>query len=562
MAMVARGVVRVGTRGSTLALVQAALAAAALREAGATVQVETIATDGDRRTPDTTWGEGAFVTAIEQALRDGRVDVAVHSAKDLPVDQDPGLAIAAYLPRAQVDDVLVMPAGHSASALVDLPAGTRVGTDSPRRTAFLRAARPDLVVHPLHGNVDTRLRRLDAGETDALVLAAAGLRRLGREDRISVVLPFETIPPAPGQGALAMQVRADDGGLRRMVATLDDGSTRRAVEAERAVLAAAGGGCRASLGALGTIVDGRLRLRVGYATTDGQVAALASADGDATSTVVRVALERLAKRAMESAAAVADSDRPRVVVARVPERSAALTLALIDRGFSPLVVPTIDIETVHGSALDGLIQRLTAATWVVVTSVAAVEALITAAARDGFALAAAASRWAAVGATTAQALRSAGVAVSFRPDRETAVDLGDTLPLLPGQTVLLVRGDLADDDFPRRLTERGAVVHSAVVYRTTEAPAGSRDLLRAALTARPRAVVMTSPSTVRGWLQLARDIGAEAEARAIDVVAIGPTSAAAAREHDLRVVAQAATPRPADIAEAVRSSFHAPEETK
>ena len=250
--------IAVGSRGSALALVQARLAIAALEREGRTTRLVIVETEGDRRAPDTAWGEGAFVAAIEQALLDGRIDVAVHSAKDVPIDQDARLRIAAYLPRADPRDALVVPADAANRRLADLPAGTRVGTDSPRRTGFIRAHRPDLVVHPLHGNVDTRLGRLDAGETDALVLACAGLDRLGLGARIAERLPADTIPPAPGQGAIALQIRRDDGRLIGLTAAIDDRRTRIAVEAERAFLETSGGGCRAPIGALGTIVGSEL----------------------------------------------------------------------------------------------------------------------------------------------------------------------------------------------------------------------------------------------------------------------------------------------------------------
>ncbi|MEO6208099.1 MAG: hydroxymethylbilane synthase, partial [Candidatus Limnocylindrales bacterium] len=305
--------IRIGTRGSSLALIQAGLVADGLRSFGSEVRVETIVTDGDQRTPDTAWGEGAFVTAIERALTAGHIDVAVHSAKDVPTDEDPRLAIAAYLPRDMADDVLVLPAGAQIDRLEDLPHGARVGTDSPRRSAFLRAARSDLRVHPLHGNVDTRLRRLDAGETDALVLAAAGLRRLGRADRISLVFPFDVLPSAPGQGALAVQVRADDAATRAAVRRLDDAATRQAVVVERGLLAASGGGCRAPVGALGRIVDGHLRLRAGFASGDGSVAVTAMSTGPAAGdqAIIAATLADLADRA---AAAAASLRRPRVIV--------------------------------------------------------------------------------------------------------------------------------------------------------------------------------------------------------------------------------------------------------
>jgi hydroxymethylbilane synthase len=153
--------VAIGSRGSTLALAQARLVHEALERDGNWGRIVIIETEGDRRAPDTAWGEGAFVAAIERALLAGRVDVAIHSAKDVPTAEDPRLRIAAYLPRADPRDALVVRADAAARRLDDLPSGSRVGTDSPRRTGFLLARRPDLAVHPIHGNVDTRLGRLD-----------------------------------------------------------------------------------------------------------------------------------------------------------------------------------------------------------------------------------------------------------------------------------------------------------------------------------------------------------------------------------------------------------------
>jgi len=270
---------RIGTRGSALALVQATLVATALSRAGRAVELVVVETDGDRREPDTAWGEGAFVAALERALLDDRVDVAVHSAKDVPTAVDPRLVIGAFLPRADPRDALVVPDRAPARRLDDLPAGARVGTDSPRRAGFVLARRPDLVVHPLHGNVDTRLRRLDSGETDALVLACAGLDRLGRAECIADRLDPELIPPAAGQGAIAVQVRAGDSAVLRRVAATDDRRTRVAVEAERVFLAASGGGCRAPIGALARIEGAEIELLGGRVEADGTGARFGRSQG-------------------------------------------------------------------------------------------------------------------------------------------------------------------------------------------------------------------------------------------------------------------------------------------
>ncbi len=285
--------VRIGTRGSALALVQARLAATALARQGAPSRLVIIETDGDRRAADTAWGEGAFVTAIERALLDGRIDVAVHSAKDIPTDEDPGLRIVAYLARADARDALVVHDGRPGSVDTLAP-GARVGTDSPRRAGFLLAQRPDLRVQPVHGNVDTRLRRLDAGEVDALVLACAGLDRLGHGDRIAQRLDPQLMPPAPGQGAIGLQVRRQDGSMLALTAGVDDPSTRLAVEAERAFLRAAGGGCRAPIGAFGTVRDDVLSLLGGLANEDGTMAvARRSGRADAGPAIAAALLDEL-----------------------------------------------------------------------------------------------------------------------------------------------------------------------------------------------------------------------------------------------------------------------------
>jgi hydroxymethylbilane synthase len=269
----------IGSRGSALAMAQARLVQEALERGGRASRIVVIETEGDRRAPDTSWGEGAFVAAIERALLAGRVDVAVHSAKDVPIAEDRRLRIAAYLPRADPRDALVLRRDAAAQRLDDLPAGTRVGTDSPRRTGFLLARRPDLTVHPLHGNVDTRLRRLDDSETDALVLACAGLDRMGLGERIVERLDPEKVPPAPGQGAIAIQIRRDDARMLEFAAAIDDRRTREGVDAERSFLHASGGGCRSPIGALATVVGNEFDLLGGYAAPDGTHAAVARRRG-------------------------------------------------------------------------------------------------------------------------------------------------------------------------------------------------------------------------------------------------------------------------------------------
>jgi len=258
---------RLGTRGSRLARIQSELFATRLRNAGHEVELVQIVTEGDVRPVDVSPGEGVFVAAIARALVAGEIDIAVHSAKDVPLEEEPELLIAAYPERADPRDVLVTRTGTS--TLDSLPRGAVVGTDSPRRTGFLLAARPDLHVVPLHGNVDTRLGRLDEDAVAALVLAAAGIDRLGRSERIDQRLEPELIAPAPAQGALAVQARRQDVDLLRVLATLDQRSVRLAVEMEREVLKATGGTCRAPVGAVASVAGDSFTLLVAGVNSDG-----------------------------------------------------------------------------------------------------------------------------------------------------------------------------------------------------------------------------------------------------------------------------------------------------
>jgi hydroxymethylbilane synthase len=249
-------VLTVGTRGSALALAQTELVLAALRQRWPDVEthVERITTAGDARrdVPLAVLGRGAFVSEIEAALRERRIDIAVHSAKDLPSRLAAGLRIVATLERADPRDVVV---SRDGSTLRELPANARVGTGSPRRACQLRAARPDLDVRDVRGNVDTRLRKLAAGEFDALVLAAAGLIRLGRADEATEWLDPTVMLPAVAQGAIAVEVRAGDQEVLDLVSPIDHPPTAAAVTAERAFLARLGAGCTAAVAAYATVAE-------------------------------------------------------------------------------------------------------------------------------------------------------------------------------------------------------------------------------------------------------------------------------------------------------------------
>jgi hydroxymethylbilane synthase len=239
---------RLGTRASPLARWQAEWVAARLTELGGAVELVPITTQGDVQTAPLgqIGGMGLFTKELQRALLDSQIDLAVHSLKDLPTAPVEGLSLAAVPPRESTGDVLI---SNVARTLDDLPQGARVGTGSLRRKAQLWHVRPDLIIEDIRGNVETRLRKLDEGQFDAIVLAEAGLKRLGLAERIAHVLPRSHMLPAVGQGALGIETRADDDSTRRIVGQLNDAATHQAVLAERALLEALRAGCLAPVGA-------------------------------------------------------------------------------------------------------------------------------------------------------------------------------------------------------------------------------------------------------------------------------------------------------------------------
>jgi hydroxymethylbilane synthase len=310
--MTATRTIRIGTRASVLARTQTQHVADAL---GASVQIVPIVTAGDRSAASVSQlgGTGVFVSALREALLAGEIDVAVHSFKDLPTAPADGIVIGAVPVREDPRDALVARDGLT---LGELPQGARVGTGAPRRAAQLRALGLGLQILDLRGNVDTRLGKVSSGELDAVVLALAGLRRLGRDGEVSEILDPIPVLPAPAQGALAIECRADDEHVLAAVAGLEHADSRAAVAAERAVLAALEAGCSAPVGALAVVAEGddgpEVFLRASVTAVDGSAAVRQSATGavtDAEGVGRRLAAGLLADGADQMMAATQESGR-------------------------------------------------------------------------------------------------------------------------------------------------------------------------------------------------------------------------------------------------------------
>jgi hydroxymethylbilane synthase len=524
----------IGTRGSALALAQTKLVASRI---GEDAEIRVLHTAGDRsEQPIRELGDGVFVATIEDALLRREIDVAVHSLKDLPTTEREGLVIAAVPERADPRDVLIT---ATRGGLPSLSERAVVGTSSPRRAAFLRALRPDAVTREIRGNVDTRLRKVHEGEYDAAVLALAGLRRLGVAVDEHEILDEHAMTPAPGQGALAVQCRADDRALRTRLELLDDSDTHLAVRAERALLAALGASCALRLGALARAEGGAIRLAAAFAV-GAEIARFAGAGPDPES----VAAD--ATRALSASFL----DGLTVVLTRDDEDDRELADELRVLRARVAVMPCIRTEPLDDrSALAHQLAALDAEDVIVVTSRAGAAAV-------GSCRANLRAPVATVGSATAERLRAVGITPVFVARTASALALGAELPL-PSGTVLLARSDRATGELPAVLRSRGARVRETIAYRTVVAVSGEIDLVRDAIAAATRPmVVFASPSAVDGFVG-EMGSGSLSGAR---LVAIGATTARRIAELTDSPTSVARTPDVLGLVSAIVASARANEE--
>ncbi len=557
--------VRIGTRGSALALAQACLVAGMLAERQIPSELVVVRTQGDADQTTSLavlGGQGVFTSALQEALLRHEIDIAVHSAKDLPTVEHPDLELVAFLSRQDPRDVLISKTGADFGSL---PVGARIGTSSRRRIAQVMAVRPDLAIVDLRGNIDTRIRRATEGDLDAVVLAAAGLHRLGWHDRITEYLALGQFVPAPGQAALALETRRDDPGMARHAADLDEPDVARCVRAERAFLRAIGAGCTTPVGAHVTVEGDEIRLRAMVASPNlldarwglYDMAAEGSEDGAG-----RVAREMLGlvrgDRRSRGRPTLGGPTRPSVLVTRPGGAGIALGSALESVGASAVVEPMLLIEPSRGPVAEAMIGHVQAGEidWVVLTSANGIDGILAnTASGTGLRDVLAPVRVAVVGEATAARLRSLGVEPSLVARRADAASLAAELTDmgLIGQTIWLPQGNLAGDDLASSLRSAGATVIATEVYRVDQ-PAGLSPGVRAALLQGDIDVaVFASPSAVRHLVGL---LGPDwATLGDVRLVAIGPTTAAELRRLDLDVAAVAERPSDERLIEAVRGAL-------
>ncbi len=537
----------VGTRTSRLALWQTNFVTDRLAQTFSSLEcrVQTFKTVGDdivdRPLPEL-GGKGVFTARLERALLGGDVDIAVHSLKDLPIEDRPGLVLGAITSRADARDVVVSREGVS---LEMLPPGAVVGTSSLRRQAQLRRLRPDLKTRPIRGNVETRIRKVMDGDFDATILAAAGIDRLGFGDSVSERLPFDVMLPAPGQAALAVQCRADDSFVLDVLQAIDDQDDRKTALAERGFLAGLGGGCAAPIGAYAEVqANGSVSMRGVVIRPDGGTVIRVEGNGpdgpalgaDLAERAIRLGARAILDDAREALAGKLPLRGKRVVVTRAGGQESDFCDALSGLGATPIRLPMIRILPVADEHLmERIAGEASPGDWFVFTSVNGVSVVWDMI--DG--ALPARLRVAAVGSRTASALQERSVVPEYVPDTFTGEAVADGLPDVDGRGVWILRAETAGQVIVERLTRRGAVVHDIPVYRTEAVPIDSSG--HAELEKGVDVVTFTSGLTARNFKTGCERAGLDASLLETTVIAcIGPVTADAARElgFNVHVVAE------------------------
>jgi hydroxymethylbilane synthase len=560
--------IRFGTRGSQLALAQTRLTIARFQamhpEIAVEIHVVRTTGDADRTSPlNEIGGRGVFTNELEEGLLRGEIDAAVHSAKDVPSRVHPLAPIVAFPLRADPRDVLVTRHGES---LRHLPANPVVGTSSRRRDVQIRRLRPDISIANIRGNIDTRLRKAEGPEFDAIVLAAAGVHRMGWQERIQEYFPIEDVVPSPGQGAIAVQAKAGTEAAA-LLAAIDDPAVSEAVRVERAFLAALDAGCSMPVGAHVVLAEDGLRLVAMLANDAGdrllradELLAREDAGRMAAEIATRMSLEieppaAAASRGSDRATGSGELEGLRILVTRPRAQAGPLVAALSARGAEPVLLPTIRIVSAADTdALDAALLDAAqgAFRWIVFTSANAVD--VVANRLDALGLSPAmraAMRVAAVGAATGDAAAAAGFAVDLVPEIANADGLVAAMaPLLQsGDRVLYPRSAIGRDTVPDGLRRAGADVLTLAVYLTEPEAEVDPKALAAVRAGDVDAVVVASPSSVRNLVAL---LGEQRHCLTdVPVFCAGPVTAAAAAELGLSVVGVSDDPGAEAIVESI-----------
>ncbi|MDP7035846.1 MAG: hydroxymethylbilane synthase [Planctomycetota bacterium] len=551
--MTSPDIVRIATRASRLARWQAQHVAELLRQQIPQIQISMVPvqSEGDLKTDrplEQLGGTGLFTKAIQQVVLEGLADVAVHSLKDLPTEPAPGLEMVAVPSRGRVEDVLVTRTGEGFESLAP---GSRVATSSPRRRALLEALRPDLTVVDVRGNVPTRLAKLDEGQFEGIVLARAGLVRLGLEDRIHEVFDPLQFPPAPGQGALAVEVRRGESEFGDLLRLIDDPSTRAAVTAERTLLARLEGGCRLPVGAWSRFQGDCLHLEGAFLPAGDSCLVRASGVMDNSQNEKDLGVEVANKLLARSCPLKGRT----VLVTRARHQAEELVCLLEERGARVELFSSIAFQEPESwSKLDGAITRLDSFDWLLWTSSNAVERVFGRFPDLGVRLLKAGVRVAAVGEATAGRVREQGGQVDLVSRVAHGAAMARELaPLnIAGTRFLLPRAEQARLDLPRALVEAGAAeVCEVVVYRTVVDGEGREEEIGRMLEkGQIDWLTFTSGSAVEAFMELVGKESIDGSRQNVQIATIGPRTSEVVQTHGGAVLAEASR---ASVSELVAS---------
>ncbi|MGH9898441.1 MAG: hydroxymethylbilane synthase [Pyrinomonadaceae bacterium] len=572
----------IGSRGSRLALWQAEHVKHLLasRHPSLSIDIQVITTTGDKLKTEPLsiiGGKGLFTKEVEEALLAGTIDIAVHSLKDLPTTLPEGLMIGAVLEREDASDAIVFPliendaigdaTGDSASgtatssAIAKIPQGAIVGTSSPRRAAQLKHVRSDLIIKELRGNVDTRLRKLDSGSYTAIILATAGLKRLGFEHRINFTIPVDEMIPAVAQGALAIEIRESEHQVRELVEPLNHPLTYAAITAERTALRVLGGGCQLPIAAHALVIEERMKIEGLVATSYGDQLIRAAYEG--TITQPEEAGEILARKLLASGAELIlqvsspgvsaghDSHQPlqplhdrTIVITRARTQAHEFALLLESFGARVIECPTIEITAPDSyEAVDSALENIYGYDWLIFTSVNGADHFMLRFESLGLKKRELDRlQVCAIGEATAERLREANIKVSLVPQQFKAEGVFRALKdfvggaeNLRGKIFLIPRAARARDYLPTALEACGARVDVVPVYRTIQAGASERSKIETLLVGGAiDCITFTSSSTVTNFARLFDTSSLKEILDGIKVACIGDITARTAREFGLK----------------------------
>jgi hydroxymethylbilane synthase len=532
----------IGTRGSDLALIQTNIVEVLLKKKypSLTITITIIKTTGDndmRPVPLDDIGKGWFTRELDRALLSGSIDLAVHSLKDIPETLPDGLVIAAVLKREDVRDAFV---SKKNVPFARLKKGAVIGTDSNRRRTQILSRRPDLIVNSIRGNVQTRLEKLNNGDYDGIILAVAGLKRLGMDARISEYFPVSEIIPSPGQGALAVVCKKNNRELIDLLKKITHKRTVREVLAEREFSQVFGGGCKTPVGAYAYISKQSLTLQGFIGSIDGKRLIRDSVTGDAASykKLGRELASRLLEKSRDWYYA---TNKKYVVVTRPEEENEPLKRKLEESGFSVLSYPTIAIVKAVLSGKDkkalfdiGSFDRI------LFTSVHGVTYFMQTITHLKFDKKMLSQiRIGAVGPKTAEAAKKSGLSVTVIPQEFTTEALGKSFQNIRGKKFLLLRSDIASRILPDMLRKKGAQVLEIPIYKTVYIKNSDSMFEKILNSEQIRCITFTSPSTVAGFIKRVRLKKHITRALSLPVVAIGPVTQKAAAKYGFKNISTA-----------------------